>query len=143
MLLDSPQLWSKRQASLDQAFDWVLFDLPQRLPGHAGNPQCAFSFTVLNADAACHVLLQTQARQDTVFVVNRYDAGSQLQRDLALIWHHRYAASVVPINLHADEAMGEALASREPVGRYAPGSLIAQDIISLASWCLLRGRRQA
>jgi len=143
MLLDSPQLWSKRQASLDQAFDWVLFDLPQRLPGHAGNAQCAFSFTVLNADAACHVLLQTHARQGTVFVVNRYDAGSQLQRDLALIWHHRYAASVVPINLHADEAMGEALASREPVGRYAPCSLIAQDIISLASWCLLRGRRQA
>lgn len=141
LLLESPQLWGKRQASLTDAYDWVLFDLPQRLEGHATNPHCDLSITVLNADAACHVLLQPQLTRSTLFMVNRYDPGSQLQRDLVLIWQHRYASSRVPINLHADEAMGEALACREPVGRHAPGSLIAQDIISLASWCLLRARR--
>lgn len=141
LLLESPQLWSKRQASLADAYDWVLFDLPQRLQGHATNPDCDLSITVLNADAACHVLLQPELTGSALFMVNRYDPASPLQRDLVLIWQHRYASSRVPINLHADEAMGEALACRVPVGHHAPGSLIAQDIISLASWCLLRARR--
>lgn len=143
LLLASPTLWKQRQDTLTDAFDWVLFDLPQRLPGHAANPAGDFSITVLNADAACHVLLQPQLKRAPapLLLVNRYDAASQLQRDLMLIWQHRYAHTLVPISLHADEAMGEALARREPAGRYAPGSLIAHDVISLASWCLLRGRR--
>lgn len=139
-LLASPHLWPQRQAALGDAFDWLLFDLPQRLPGHANNPQCVFRFTVLNADAACHVLLQplTDTR---LFLVNRYDPASQLQRDLTLIWQNNFTTAFVPVHLHADEAVGEALASRQPVVRYAPVSLITQDIISFASWCLLRGRR--
>lgn len=143
LLLAQPDLWHQRQAALGEAFDWVLFDLPQRLPGHATSPRCDFSIAVLNADAACHVLLQDKhsRRPLPLLLVNRYEVASQLQRDLVLIWQHRYAQSLLPINLHADEAMGEALARREPAGRYAPGSLIAQDVISLASWCLLRGRR--
>ncbi|KMM85186.1 cellulose synthase operon protein YhjQ [Pseudomonas taetrolens] len=140
LLLTQPQLWSQRQVALTEGFDWILFDLPQRLPGHAANPRCDFSITVVNADAACHVLLQRQP-EPMPLLINRYDVACQLQRDLVLIWQHRYAQTLVPISLHADEAMNEALARREPVGRYAPGSLIAQDVISLASWCLLRGRR--
>ena len=141
LLLEQPQLWSQRQAALADAFDWILFDLPQRLPGHMANPHCSISIMVLNADAACHVLLQPQLAQTPLFLVNRFDAASQLQRDLLLIWQHRYAQALVPVNLHADEAMGEALARSEPAGRYAPTRLIALDVISLASWCLLRGRR--
>ena len=140
-LLQHPQAWRQRQAALGDAFDWVLFDLPQRLPGHASNPQCDFAFSLLNPDAACHVLLHTHPKDSTWLLVNHFDPGSQLQRDLTLIWQNHHHASLVPINLHSDEAMGEALACREPVGRYAPGSLIAQDIISFASWCLVRGRR--
>ena len=140
-LLQHPQLWRQRQAALGDAFDWVLFDLPQRLPGHASNPPCDFAFSVINADAACHVLLQTRPKDSNWLLVNRFDPGSQLQRDLTLIWQNRYTASLIPINLHSDEAMGEALACRQPVGRYAPASLITQDIISFASWCLVRGRR--
>lgn len=141
LLLQSPELWRQRQASLAEAFDWILFDLPQRLPGHSANPHCEVVITVLNADAGCHVLLQPQLENSPIFLVNRYDAASQLQRDLVLIWQHRYARFLLPISLHSDEAVGEALARREPAGRYAPGSLISQDILSLASWCLLRGRR--
>ncbi|MFJ7882739.1 cellulose biosynthesis protein BcsQ [Pseudomonas sp. NPDC096917] len=141
LLRESPQLWSRRQASLAHSVDWVLFDLPQRLPGHSGNPCCEIALNVLNPDAASHVLLQTQRNSRQRLLVNRYDPASQLQRDLLLLWQHHYAQSLVPISLHTDEAMAEALARREPAGRSAPGSLIAQDIISLASWCLLRGGR--
>ena len=45
-------------------------------------------------------------------------AASQLQRDLLLIWQQRYAHALVPVNLHADEAMAEALAAAELAGRY-------------------------
>lgn len=141
LLCDHPPLWSTRQASLAHSVDWVLFDLPQRLPGHIANPRCEISLNVLNLDAASHVLLQPQRNSAQRLLVNRFDPASQFQRDLLLLWQHHYAQSLLPIHLHADEAMAEALARREPVGRYAPGSLIAQDIISLASWCLLRGGR--
>ncbi|WP_337459889.1 cellulose biosynthesis protein BcsQ [Pseudomonas psychrophila] len=141
LLRDNPPLWSTRQASLAHSVDWVLFDLPQRLPGHIANPRCEIALNVLNLDAASHVLLQPQRNSAQRLLVNRFDPASQFQRDLLLLWQHHYAQSLLPIHLHADEAMAEALARREPVGRYAPGSLIAQDIISLASWCLLRGGR--
>ena len=141
LLRDHPPLWSTRQASLAHSVDWVLFDLPQRLPGHIANPRCEIALNVLNLDAASHVLLQPQRNSAQRLLVNRFDPASQFQRDLLLLWQHHYAQSLLPIHLHADEAMAEALARREPVGRYAPGSLIAQDIISLASWCLLRGGR--
>ena len=141
LLIEQPKLWTQRKAALANGFDWIIFDLPQRLPGHMSNPPCSLAMMVINADAACHVLLQPQLAQTPLFLVNRFDAASQLQRDLLLIWQQRYAHALVPVNLHADEAMGEALARSEPAGRYAPASLIALDIISLASWCLLRGRR--
>lgn len=141
LLLESPDFWVQRLAALGNAFDWVLFDVPQRMTGHAASARSDIAITVANPDAACHVLLQPHLKPGSLFVVNRYDAASQLQRDLLLIWQHHYADTLLPISLHADEAMGEALARCEPVGRYSPGSLIAQDLVSLASWCLLRGRR--
>ena len=60
LLLQSPELWRQRQASLAEASDWILFDLPQRLPGHSANPHCEVVITVLNADAGCahHVVYQ-------------------------------------------------------------------------------------
>jgi len=141
LLQKDPQLWAKRQDSIADAFDWVLFDLPQRLLGHATNPRCDIAMTVLNLDAASHALLQQPNISVNRLLINRFDPASQLQRDLLLLWQHHFVNRLLPIHLHADEALAEALAKREPTGRYAPGSLIAQDIISLASWCLLRGGR--
>ncbi|WP_353231458.1 cellulose biosynthesis protein BcsQ [Pseudomonas helleri] len=141
LLHDNPQLWAQRQTSLADSYDWVLFDLPQRLPGHASNPRCDIALTVLNLDAASHVLLQPMRSSAARLLINRFEPASQLQRDMLLLWQNHFGKHLLPIHLHADEAMAEALAKREPTGRYAPGSLIAQDLISLASWCLLRGGR--
>lgn len=142
-LVAHPQLWHARQAALADAFDWLLFDLPQRLPGHATGPVCDMPITVVNADAACHVLLQSRVNGTPLLLVNRFDPASQLQRDLLLLWQHDHPQSLLALTMHADEAMTEALAQREPAGRYAPGSLIAQDILSLASWCVLRAQGAA
>jgi cellulose synthase operon protein YhjQ len=141
-LIHDPQMWARRQASLAAQYDWLLFDIPQRLPGHAAIGPCLFPIQVAEADAACHVLLQQQAGNNPV-LVNRFDPGSQLQRDLLLIWRQYYATRLLPLTVHADEAMREALAFRQPVGQYAPDSLAAQDALSLATWCLTRRREMA
>ena len=138
-LLHDPQIWARRQASLAAHFDWLLFDVPQRLPGHATLGPCLLPIQVAEADAACHVLLLQQAGNNPV-LVNRFDPGSQLQRDLLLIWRKHYAARLLPMKVHADEAMREALAFKQSVGQYAPDSLAAQDALSLATWCLARRR---
>lgn len=138
-LIHDPQIWSRRQASLAAHFDWLLFDIPQRLPGHGTIGPCLLPIQIAEADAACHVLLLQQAGSNPV-LVNRFDPGSQLQRDLLLIWRKFYAARLLPLTVHADEAMREALAFKQPVGRYAPESLAALDALSLATWCLARRR---
>ncbi|WP_426143359.1 cellulose biosynthesis protein BcsQ [Pseudomonas sp. DWP3-1-2] len=138
-LVADPQLWARRQASLAPHYDWLLFDLPQRLPGHSAVGPCLLPIQVVEADAACHVLLLQQAMNSPV-LVNRFDPGRQLQRDLLLIWRKHYSARLLPLTVHADEAMCEALACKQPVGQYAPDSLAAKDALSLATWCLTRRR---
>ncbi|WP_219064068.1 cellulose biosynthesis protein BcsQ [Pseudomonas sp. UMAB-08] len=142
--LDSqPDLWADRQASLAVNYDWLLFDLPQRLPGHAAVGPCHFQIRVVEADAACHVLLQEQEDADGLVLVNRFDPGSQLQRDLLLIWRQHYSSRMLPLTVHNDEAMREALACKKPAGLYAAASLGAQDVLSLATLCLSRRREAA
>ncbi|MGY4491655.1 cellulose biosynthesis protein BcsQ [Pseudomonas sp. TE3610] len=142
-LRNEPELWRRRQASLAAQFDWILFDVPLRLPGHARVGPCALRLQVIEADAACHVLLQQQEAHEEHLLINRYDAGSQLQRDLLLIWRKQYGERLLPLNIHLDEAVREALAFKKPVGAYAHASLAAQDILSLTTWCLTRRREAA
>ena len=137
-LRQAPELWGRRQASLAGQFDWILFDVPLRLPGHSRVGPCALRLQVVEADAACHVLLQQEEDPSECLLINRFDPVSQLQRDLLLIWRKQYGARLLPLNVHQDEAVHEALAFKQPVGAYAPASLAAQDVLSLATWCLAR-----
>ncbi|KIH85233.1 cellulose biosynthesis protein BcsQ [Pseudomonas batumici] len=137
-LLKDPELWRRRQASLAEHFDWILFDVPLRLPGHAHVGPCALRLRIVEADAACHVLLQQEEALGGHLLINRFDPVSQLQRDLLLIWRKQYGARLLPLSVHQDEAMREALAFKKPVGAYAQASLAAQDVLSLATWCLTR-----
>lgn len=49
-------------------------------------------------------------------LINRFEPASQLQRDMLLLWQNHFGKHLLPIHLHADEAMAEALAKREPAG---------------------------
>jgi len=137
-LRHEPELWRRRQAALAAQFDWILFDVPLRLPGHARVGPCAMRLLVVEADAACQVLLQQQEEEGEQLLINRFDPASQLQRDLLLIWRKQFGERLLPLNIHQDEAMREALAFKKPVGAYAEASLAAQDVQSLATWCLTR-----
>ncbi|UZD97758.1 cellulose biosynthesis protein BcsQ [Pseudomonas corrugata] len=133
-----PGLWDRRMRALAEHFDWILFDLPHRMPWLDRAVSCQLQIQVIEADAACHVLLQQQEEMADYLLLNRFDPASQIQRDLMLIWRQHYDARLLPVTVHSDEAMREALACKQPVGRYAPGSLVAQDVLSLAIWCQTR-----
>ena len=47
-LRGTPEFWSKRRAELAEHFDWLLFDLPQRLPGHAAPDTLDLTLRVLD-----------------------------------------------------------------------------------------------
>ncbi|WP_260954617.1 cellulose biosynthesis protein BcsQ [Pseudomonas citri] len=133
-----PELWARRIDALAMGFDWILFDLPQRSPWHDRAVSCQLQIQVIEADAACHVLLQQQQARTDYLLLNRFDPASQIQRDLMLVWRQHYDERLLPVIVHSDEAMREALACKQPVGRYAPRSLVAQDVLSLAIWCQSR-----
>ncbi len=144
-LAAEPALWRRRRASLAEHFDWLLFDLPHGHPAHAASVgPCDLPIRVVEADAACHVLLQRQPeRSCDLMLVNRYDPLCQLQRDVLLLWQQRHGGRLLPVNVHADAAMREALACKAPVGHYAPASLVAKDALSVAIWCLAQRARAA
>ena len=122
-------------------FDWLLFDLPQGLPMHVaaveGDGGCDLMLRVVNVDPGCHVRLQ-RAGWDGAFprvLVNRYDASIQLQRNLMQLWLQDHEQRLLPMAVHEDAAVPEALAMKMPVGMHAADSLAGADLEGLALWC--------
>ncbi len=146
-LRDHAGLWQERIHELSGRFDWVLFDLPQRLPAHVaalmGDAPNVIPLCVLNPDPACHVLLQRRrpAPERTFFLANGFDPSVQLQRDLVQLWSTRLGRKWLSRTVHEDAAVPEALAMKSPIGRYRPESLASADFESLAIWCLAEAGR--
>ena len=139
--------WAERRQLLATQFDWVLFDLPQRLPAHADavnlHAGCNLPLRLAMVDPVCHVLLQRQAGDRRAVVANGYDPAIPLQRDLMRLWEGG-DCPLVPQPLHADASVPSALACKQPLAACASDSQTAADIVGLALWCMAtRGRQQA
>lgn len=132
--------WAQRLQQLQRRFDWVLLDLPPEVPGVTlAAPDLGEGIArlrVIEADAACHAVLHIEGAGEAPLLINRFDPLSQLQRDLLLLWRERLEGRLVPQVVHRDEAMAGALAWKSPLGYYAGDSLAAQDVRSLATWCM-------
>lgn len=154
VLFEQNPLWWQQQVLriASKKYRWIIFDKPQ-LDYWAEQPISIVSdceLCVLNADAACHALLhqdllEHQVETDTLpnhqidtkcFLLNKFLPNSQLQQDIQQLWQFSLD-KLVPITLHRDEAMAEALAQKQPVGEYAPYSLVAEEMITLANWLLI------
>lgn len=115
-------------------YDLLLLDLPM----NAALELPCRRLTVVNADANSHVRLYRRAWvADERLLVTQFTSRRALQQDLLDLW---FAAGLPQLTqrLHRDEAMAEAMAAKQPVGRYAPTSLIAHELNALALWCLMR-----
>nr|WP_318383484.1 cellulose biosynthesis protein BcsQ [uncultured Enterobacter sp.] len=120
-------------------YQWILVDLPN---GHTPLTrmileQCDSTLTIVKPDTNCHVRLHQQTLPaGTHILINDLRIGSQLQDDLYQVWLQSQRR-LLPMVIHRDEAMVECLASKQPLGEYRSDSLAAEEMLTLANWCLL------
>lgn len=140
-LQQHPNLWRENLAALQASTPscWILLDIP------AGDStftrqMLALADKVLvliHADASCHIRLHQQnLPANCHFLLNQFSASSHLQQDLHQLWLQSLD-NLLPIFIHRDEAVAEALAAKQPLGEYSAQSLAAEEVITLANWCLI------
>ncbi|HBX5997268.1 TPA: glycosyltransferase [Klebsiella pneumoniae] len=98
---------------------------------------CDRSLVVVHPDANSHIRLHQQplpANGD--ILINDLRVGSQLQEDLYQLWLESQPR-ILPVTIHRDEAMAECLAAKQPLGEYRQDSLAAEEVLTLANWCLI------
>lgn len=120
-------------------YSWILLDLP-----YGASPLtrqlvslCDHTLAIARVDANCHIRLHQQALPAGAHIlINDLRIGSQLQDDLYRVWLQSQRR-LLPIVIHRDEAMAECMASKQPLGEYRSDSLAAEEVLTLANWCLL------
>lgn len=143
-LFDDPNLRSKFIQYLtilkdSQRYKWILIDLPFLPAGITTDwlTQLDSRIAVAQPDANCHTrLCQQPLDPESFLLVNGLQVASKLQNDIYQVWCYIQQA-IIPVALHADEAMAESLAMKKPVGEYSPHALITEEVITLANWCLI------
>lgn len=120
-------------------YQWILLDLPHTLDPLTRQliSQCDHILSIVNVDANCHIRLHQQALPARAHIlINDLRIGSQIQDDLYQVWLQSQRR-LLPMVIHRDEGMAECLASKQPLGEYRSDSLAAEEILTLANWCLL------
>ena len=121
-------------------YDWIILDLPSEhlLLTECGIKLCDIVLLVLNPDVSCHARLHQQKRpEQCYFLMNKYASTSTLQKDLYQMWL-QIVPDLLPLPIHHDETVAEALAMKKPLGEYCSYSLAAEEINALAKWCLTK-----
>lgn len=124
---------------LQSQYRWLLLDLPN---GYSPLTRelltlCDRTLVVVHPDANSHIRLHQQplpANSD--ILINDLRVGSQLQEDLYQLWLESQPR-ILPVTIHRDEAMAECLAAKQPLGEYRQDSLAAEEVLTLANWCLI------
>lgn len=145
---ENPQAWQETLVEIGSAiqalkasgrYSWILLDLP-----YGESPLtrqlvslCDHTLAIAQVDANCHIRLHQQALPAGAHIlINDLRIGSQLQDDLYQVWLQSQRR-LLPIVIHRDEAMAECMASKQPLGEYRSDSLAAEEVLTLANWCLL------
>ena len=74
--------------------------------------------------------------QKVFYVLNQIDRSEPLNRDTAAFLHQQLRTRMCPIEVHNDEAVGEALAFQQPVLQYEPHGQASIDLARLATWVI-------
>ena len=119
-------------------YDWIILDLPAEhlLLTERGLTANDIVLLILNPDIPCHMRLHQKKRpQQCHFLMNKYASTSLLQKDLYQLWK-QIIPDFLPVMIHTDEAVAEALAVKKPLGAYCSYSLAADELNHLARWCI-------
>ncbi|EAA3385198.1 cellulose biosynthesis protein BcsQ [Salmonella enterica] len=145
---ENPQAWQETLGEIGSAiqalkasgrYSWILLDLPYGASPLTGQlvSLCDHTLAIAQVDANCHIRLHQQALPAGAYIlINDLRIGSQLQDDLYQVWLQSQRR-LLPIVIHRDEAMAECMASKQPLGEYRSDSLAAEEVLTLANWCLL------
>jgi cellulose synthase operon protein YhjQ len=76
-----------------------------------------------------------QSRQ-VFYVLNQVDRSEPLNRDTAAFLHQQLKTRMCPVEIHNDEAVGEALAFQQTVLDYEPHGQASIDLSRLAIWAI-------
>lgn len=137
--------WAHYLNSLRADYRWVLLDIPADMPqiSQLLLPAVDHQLMVVTADGNSHLRLhQARFPVNTLFLINQFSPISQVQQDLHQLWLNSLT-SLLPLLIHRDEALAESLLSKQPLGEYRPLSLGAEEIATLATWCLINLKRAA
>ncbi|HDL8055145.1 TPA: cellulose synthase operon protein YhjQ [Yersinia enterocolitica] len=140
-LQQHPRQWQENLSRLlaNASYRWILLDIPAGDSAFARQALALADQTLIliHADASCHIRLHQQNLPDGChFLLNQFAASSRLQQDLHQLWLQSLDR-LLPTFIHRDEAMAEALAAKQPLGEYSAQSLAAEEVITLANWCLI------
>ncbi|RLM26739.1 cellulose synthase operon protein YhjQ [Brenneria alni] len=127
------------QIDTDGQHRWILIDAPADSSPLIRQALAAADavLLVITPDANCHTRLHQQALPNQChFLINQFSAISALQQDLHQLWLHTLHR-LLPLVIHRDEALAESLAIKQPLGESRPESVAAEEIITLANWCLI------
>ena len=72
----------------------------------------------------------------SAYVLNQVDRSEALNRDVADMLCQHLGARLVPIGIHGDETVSEALAFQQPVLVYDPHGQASHDLAQLAAWVI-------
>lgn len=145
---ENPQAWQETLGEIGSAiqalkasgrYSWILLDLPYGVSPLTRQlvSLCDHTLAIARVDANCHIRLHQQALPAGAHIlINDLRIGSQLQDDLYQVWLQSQR-QLLPIVIHRDEAMAECMASKQPLGEYRSDSLAAEEVLTLANWCLL------
>ncbi len=145
---ENPQTWQERLNGIGSGiqalkasgrYTWILLDLPYGASTLTRRlvTLCDHMLVIANVDANCHIRLHQQALPAGAHIlINDLRIGSQLQDDLYQVWLQSQRR-LLPMAIHRDEAMAECMASKQPLGEYRSDSLAAEEVLTLANWCLL------
>ncbi len=150
-LLQNPY-WvrDKLQGLLPCGFDYALIDTP---PGASVYLEQALNaaqkaIVVLLADAASFVTLPkitsliehyTRDREDFLGasrLINQMPSENRLAHQVRDALYNDASAELVPLSIHKDPSVSQALAYERPVLEYLPGSMASLDFQYLADWFL-------
>ena len=131
-----------------EAFDFVLLDTP---PGPSVYLRQALlaahrALVVVLADAASYASIPhieslvrqyTAGRTDfggTNLLINQMPSQGKLAHQVRTALYADYAEQIVPVAVHKDPRVGQALAFERPVLEYEPGCKASLDIQYVADW---------
>ena len=151
--LDARPYWFRDSvAAIDLPADTiVLCDCP-RLPAALRNQVlraadivlvvCAPDPLSLAAATRLAGQLQDQGGRLARIMINGFEAGRSLDRDMQLILRRLHGGLAAPVTLHRDESLREALACKQTVFDYAPEAQAALEFAALATWAIMRSSPQ-